>query len=126
MNLYVQTELATFAIDLDDESVLILDEPLERAPSVDVSLPRVVHAVACGSTVIALVDARPPLMVSHDAGTTWQQAGRGLPPGRALAIGDDPDLIAYASDERVWLSRDGGRFFTALTPEFDAITALSF
>ena len=52
-------------------------EPLER-----LALPRVVAAAAAGSTVVAVVDRKPPLVVSHDAGITWRETGGGLPPGR--------------------------------------------
>src|SRR5262245_372136 len=56
---------------------------------VDTGLPRVVCAASAGSTVAVVVDSRPPLVVSHDAGQTWREAGRGLPPGFAIAIGED-------------------------------------
>ena len=45
------------------------------------NLPRLVAAAAAGATVFAVVDTKPPLVVSHDAGTTWRESGRGLPPG---------------------------------------------
>ena len=62
-----------------------------------------------GSTVVAVVDRRPPLVVSNDAGRTWREAGGGLPPGRAVAIADDdPDLVLYAARNRLYLSEDGG------------------
>ena len=71
--------------------------------------------VGSGSTLVALVDRRPPLVVSHDAGRTWHEAGAGLPPGRAIAIdADDPDWILFAARHRVWLSTDGGRFWESL------------
>ena len=50
------------------------------------NLPRVVAAAAAGSTVVAVVDARPPMLVSHDAGVTWRESGRGLPAGTAVAV----------------------------------------
>jgi hypothetical protein len=83
-------------------------------------LPRVVAASAAGSTVVAAVDSKPPLLVSHDAGTTWRDAGRGLPIGSAVAICEAaPDRIAFASGTRLWVSRDGGRFWTRLEVELD-------
>src|SRR3712207_7216241 len=52
-------------------------------------------------------------LVSHDAGTTWHESGRGLPPGRAVAVSrDDPDVVVFASRNRLFLSRNGGRFWT--------------
>ena len=66
-------------------------------------------------------------MISNDAGTTWREAGGGLPAGRAIAIADeDPDLILYAARNRLYLSQDGGRFWSALTPELPEIEALAW
>ncbi|HSS73839.1 MAG TPA: hypothetical protein VLK53_09745 [Gaiellaceae bacterium] len=125
---HVQTADGLAVVDLEDETVLELDPgraiaPAERPP---VSLPRVVDAAAAGSTVIALVAAKPPLMVSHDAGRTWRGAGRGLPTGRAVAISaDHPDVVLYAARNRLYLSRDGGRFWSALGLELPEIQGLS-
>ncbi len=77
--------------------------------------------------MIAVVDRRPPLVVSHDGGTSWREAGAGLRPGVAVAISPEhPDLVLYATEERLHLSRDGGRFWHALSVELPAITAVSF
>jgi hypothetical protein len=125
VNVYVATENGTFAIDLETEEV----EPAEpfEVEHVEVELPRVVAAARSGSTVVAAVDASPPLLVSHDAGATWRESGRGLPHARAVAISEaDPDLIAYASRNRVHISRDGGRFWTALPLELPEIRAIAF
>ena len=125
---HVQTADGLAVVDLEDETVLELDpartiEPAERP---QVSLPRVIHAAAAGSTVIAVVAAKPPLMVSYDAGRTWRDAGRGLPPGRAVAISaDDPDAVLYAARNRLYLSRDGGRFWSGLALELPEILGLS-
>ena len=129
MIVHVQTADGLAVVDLDDETVLELDpaRTIERAPEPAVSLPRVVDAAAEGSTVVAVVDAKPPLMVSHDAGRTWRGAGRGLPPGRAVAISpDDPDVVLYAARNRLYLSRDGGRFWRGLAPELPEIEGISF
>lgn len=92
---------------------------------VDTGLPRVVCAASAGSTVVVVVDTRPPLAVSHDAGQTWREAGRGLPPGFAIAIReDDPDVILYAGRNRLYLSRDGGRFWEPLAFELPDIQAI--
>ena len=86
-----------------------------------------VAAAASGSTVVAVLDRRPPLMVSHDAGRTWRESGAGLPRGRAVAIADDdPDLVLYAARNRLYLSTDGGRFWRALTVELPEIQAVAF
>jgi len=121
----VETEAGTFTVDLDDGTVGPWDGELAR-PSVPVlNLPRVVAAAAVGPTVIAAVDARPPMLVSHDAGVTWRESGRGLPPGRAVAISeDDPDVAVYAGRNRVYLTRDGGVFWSALDAELPEIRAL--
>ena len=128
MRALVRTEDAVWAVDLDEETVLGAEDdefPGEPAPAV--ALPRLVAAAASGSTVVAVLDRKPPLAVSHDAGTTWSEAGRGLPPGHAVAIrDDDPDTILYAARNRLYLSRDGGRFWHALTPELPEIAAVAF
>jgi hypothetical protein len=94
---------------------------------VPVSLPGVRASVASGSTVVALVDRRPPLAISYDAGRTWHEAGGGLPQGRAIAIDDDdPDLILFAARNRVWSSSDGGRFWQSLVIDLPEIEAVAF
>jgi photosystem II stability/assembly factor-like uncharacterized protein len=123
-----ETTDGVWAVDLETEEA----EPVPRAelvarPEPPLELPRVVAAAASGSTVIAIVGRRPPLVVSHDAGTTWTEAGGGLPPGRAVAIaGDDPDLVLYAARNRLYVSRDGGRFWRALTPELPQIRKVAW
>jgi hypothetical protein len=125
---HVQTGDGLAVVDLEEEAVLELDpaREIEPTPQPSVSLPRVVAAAAAGSTVIAVVDAKPPLMVSHDAGRTWRDAGRGLPAGRAVAISaEDPDFVVYAARNRLYLSRDGGRFWHGLAVELPEIEAIS-
>jgi len=125
MNVLVATADGTFALDLESEE-LEPAEPFEPAPTPMLNLPRVVAAAAAGSTVVAVVDASPPLLVSHDAGMTWRDSGRGLPAGRAVAISaGDPDAVVFAARNRLYLSRNGGVFWTALTIELPEITALS-
>jgi hypothetical protein len=113
-----------FVVDLEDGTVE--HDPLGNVEPdpVRVELPLVVAAAAIGSTVIAVVDRRPPLVVSHDAGTTWREAGGGLPEGRAVAIGTDPDLVVFAGRNRLFVSEDGGRFWRALALELPEIEAL--
>jgi photosystem II stability/assembly factor-like uncharacterized protein len=124
----VRTADAVWTVDLDEETVLgMADEELPTGTAPEVGLPRVVAVAAAGSTVVAVLDRKPPLAVSHDAGTTWSESGRGLPPGRAVAIrDDDPDTMLYAARNRLYLSRDGGRFWHALAPELPEIAAVAF
>jgi hypothetical protein len=125
----VETAEGVVSIDLDDGSVLTMDvgAVLEPPAQVAVALPRVQAAVASGSTIVCLLDTKPPLVVSHDAGRTWRESGRGLPSGRAIAVaGDNPDLLLYAASDRLYLSRDGGRFWRALAVELEGIEAVTF
>jgi len=115
-----------FAVDLETIEVEP-DEPFAPASAPPLNLPRVVAAAASGSTIVAVVDAKPPLLVSHDAGTTWRDSGRGLPAGRAVAIDDlDPDVVVYATRNRLYVSRDGGRFWHGLAVELPEIEAVGF
>jgi hypothetical protein len=122
---FVRTVDGVFEVDLEEEEVLGLVEVEVPAAEVELSLPLLVSAAATGSTVVAVVDRRPPLVVSNDAGRTWREAGGGLPAGRAVAIAeDDPDLILYAARNRLYLSTDGGRFWRALVIELPEIEAV--
>lgn len=124
----VQTADGVFRVDVDEEEVIGFEQEaeVERVELPDTGLPRVVAGAAAGATVIAVVDRRPPLLVSHDAGSSWKEAGGGLPAGRAVVVdSDDPDLVVYAARNRLYVSRDGGRFWSALPfelPEIEAIT----
>jgi hypothetical protein len=122
----VQTELGSFAVDLDTEEIEPGPVEVRVSEQPSLSLPRVVAAASAGSTVVAVVDRKPPLVVSHDAGVTWRETGAGLPPGTAVAIAeDDPDLIVYASRNRLHVSTDGGVFWSSLTVELPVIGAVS-
>ena len=119
------TAAGTFGVDLDSEEVLP-DDPFDPAPAPPLNLPRVLAAAEAGSTVVAVVDAKPPMLVSHDGGLTWRESGRGLPPGRAVAVAqDDPDTMVYAARNRLYVSRDGGVFWTALAAELPEIEAVA-
>ena len=121
----VATADGTFAVDLESEE-LEPAEPFAAPPPPSLNLPRVIAAAEAGSTVVAVVDARPPMLVSHDAGTTWRESGRGLPPGKAVAVAaTDPDTLAYAARNRLYVSRDGGVFWTALAVELPEIEAIA-
>jgi len=122
----VETAAGTFAVDLETEEVSPAAVEMDAAPTLELNLPRLVAAAAVGATVVAVVDAKPPLLVSHDAGVTWRDSGRGLPPGRAVAVANqDPDLIVYAARNRLYVSRNGGVFWTALAGELPEITAVA-
>jgi hypothetical protein len=127
MRAAVRTSHGSWLVDLETEELLEAgDEPVVTEP-VKVSLPLVVATAASGSTVVAVVDRRPPLAVSHDAGRTWREAGGGLPKGTAVAIdADNPDRILYAARNRLYLSEDGGRFWRGLAPELPAIQTVMF
>jgi hypothetical protein len=126
MNAAVRTVAGTYLVDLETEDLLGTGEDFEP-PAVTVELPRVVAAAAEGATIIAVVDRRPPLAISHDAGSTWQEAGGGLPAGFAVAISaDNPDVMLFAARNRLYLSENGGIFWRALVPELPDITAVTF
>ena len=127
MNAIVQTVAGTFAVDLDTEDVSPADPVEVSAPEpLSLSLPRVVASAKSGSTVVAIIDRKPPLVVSHDAGLTWKEAGAGLPPGFAVVLSeDDPDVIVYASRNRLHVSTDGGVFWRALAVELPSVAAVS-
>jgi hypothetical protein len=127
MRAAIRTQDGVFVVDLETEDVLDLDADVPEAAPAHVELPRVVAAAAVGSTVVAVVDRRPPLAVSYDAGRTWHESGGGLPAGSAVAIDEDnPDRVLYAARNRLYLSGDGGRFWRALAPELPAIDAVAF
>ena len=123
---YARTVEGTIALDLEDEVVLGPADEIEPE-RVELLLPRLVAASAVGSTVVALVDRRPPLLISNDAGSTWREAGGGLPPGFAVSIDpDDPDRVLYAARNRLYLSLDGGRFWRGLEPELPDLEAVAW
>jgi hypothetical protein len=127
----VLTEDGVFLVDLEDGSVLGPAtggefDPAPEPPSRP-ALPRLVAVSGAGSTVVAVVETRPPLAVSHDTGRTWRESGRGLPPGRAVAVSaDNPDLVLYAAADRLYVSTDGGRFWRSLEVELPGIRAVSW
>ncbi len=128
MKALVGTTDGSYLVDLETDEV----EPAPEAPPLpepgaDLGLPRVIGAARTGATILAAVDTKPPLVVSHDAGRTWRESGRGLPPARAVAVAsDNPDLMLFAARNRLYLSTDGGRFWEALALELPEIESVSF
>lgn len=125
MNASVRTLVGTFDLDLETEEV-VGEAPDFELTQPTVELPRVVAAAASGATVVAVLDRRPPLAISNDAGSTWREAGGGLPPGFAVAISDNPDVMLFAARNRLYLSENGGIFWRALVPELPDIEAVRF
>jgi hypothetical protein len=122
----VGTADGTYLVDLETDEVEPTSGSPEPVPVPSVGLPRVVAAARVGATIVAAVETRPPLVVSHDAGRTWRESGRGLPPGRAVAIADDdPDLMVFAARNRLYVSGDGGRFWSALAVELPEIETVA-
>jgi hypothetical protein len=129
MNVAVETGEGVYTIDAESEAVVdfVGGAELSETPQPRVELPLLVTAAREGSTVVAVLDRRPPLAISYDAGSSWHEAGGGLPPGRAVAIAEnDPDRIAYATEHRVYVSQDGGRFWRSLKPELPEITRVGW
>jgi hypothetical protein len=122
----VETVEGVLLVDVEAETVFAGTELPDVEPP-KVELPRVVAAAAVGSTVVAVIDRRPPLVVSHDGGRTWHEAGGGLPAGFAVAIDEDnPDVMLFAGRNRLYLSENGGIFWRALVPELPEIQAVAF
>jgi hypothetical protein len=127
VNAVVATVAGAWLVDLETEEVVVQVDEAVEPQAVAVELPLLVAAAAAGSTVLAVVDRRPPLVVSHDAGHTWHEAGGGLPKGTAVAIDEaNPDRMLYAARNRLFVSEDGGRFWHALVVELPEITAVAF
>ena len=126
MRVIARTGYGAFAVDLETEEIEAADDNVQAPEPLSLSLPKVIASAAAGSTVVAVVDRKPPLVVSHDAGITWRETGGGLPPGNAVAIAEDnPDLIVYASRNRLHVSTNGGVFWRALSVELPEIEALA-
>lgn len=126
MNALVETSSGVFEVDLETEEIAPSEDESAAEEEPVLNLPRVIAAAARDATVFAVVDARPPLVVSRDGGLTWRESGRGLPRGRAIAIADDdPDTAVFATRNRLYITRDGGVFWTALAVELPEITSVS-
>jgi photosystem II stability/assembly factor-like uncharacterized protein len=125
MKALVESAAGVFEVDLESYEVEPSDDAFAGQDEPVLNLPRVIAATVVGATVFAVVDTRPPLLVSRDGGATWRESGRGLPPGRAVAIAaDDPDTAVFAARNRLYLTRDGGVFWTAIPVELPEIVAV--
>ena len=124
---HVRTIDGVFAVDVEEEAVVGESDVSVDHERLELELPRVVAASAAGATVVAVVDRRPPLVVSYDTGATWNEAGGGLPPGFDVAVDPaDPDRILFAARNRLYLSTDGGRFWHSLAPELPDVEAVAW
>jgi hypothetical protein len=123
----VQTVEGVLLVELEEERILGDGNELPEADAPGVELPRVVATARSGSTIVAIVDRRPPLAISRDNGSTWTEAGGGLPAGFAVAIADDdPDRMVYAARNRLYVSVNGGVFWRALTLELPDVLAIGW
>ena len=123
----VETANGVLLVDIEEEALLGPGSELPETDNPTVELPRVVATARTGATIVAVVDRRPPLAVSRDGGTTWTEAGGGLPAGFAVAIAEDePDRMLYAARNRLYVSTNGGVFWRALTLEFPDISAVAW
>jgi len=123
----VGTLAGVFLVDLEAEALLGDGTEVPEAERPEVALPRVVAAASSGSTVVAVVERRPPLMLSNDGGVTWREAGGGLPPGFAVAVAEDePDRMLYAARNRLYVSTNGGVFWSSLPFELPDIESVAW
>jgi hypothetical protein len=124
---WVRTVDGVFEVDVESEIVLgEVDVSVDHERH-ELGLPRLVAAAVSGATVVALVDRRPPLLISGDGGATWREAGGGLPAGFDVAVDPDgPDRVLYAARNRLHLSTDGGTFWRSLAVELPDIEAVAW
>lgn len=123
----VETVDGVLLVDVEEERVLGPGSAVPQAEPPSLALPRVVAAAESGATVVAVVDRRPPLAISRDAGETWREAGGGLPAGFAVAIADDdPDRMLYAGRNRLYVSINGGIFWHAVELELPDVVAVAW
>ena len=108
----------------DEGAAVERSRPLDLTPSWAAGQALDIDAV--GSTIVLLLDRRPPLMFSHDSGSTWSERGSGLSAGRAIALGERPDDVLYAARNRVYVSRDGGVFWRAIAVELPEIRDIAW
>jgi hypothetical protein len=118
VNALVATAHGVYEIDVETDEVLGLDADATVRPR---------SADRAGDLMVVLVDGRPPLRISRDGGASWEDAGGGLPPGRAVAVHPEEEgLVLYAGRNRLYVSHDGGRFWQALVVELPEIEAVGW
>ena len=123
----VGTLAGVFLVDVEAETLLGDGNEVPAVERPEVSLPRVVAAAQAGATVVAVVERRPPLMLSSDRGVTWREAGGGLPPGFAIAIAEEePDRMLYAARNRLYVSTNGGVFWRSLPFELPDVESVGW
>jgi hypothetical protein len=123
----VATADGILLVDVEEEAVIGEGTELPATSPPRVELPRVVATAGAGATIVAVVDRRPPLAISNDAGATWREAGGGLPAGFGVAVADDdPDRMLYAARNRLYLSTNGGVFWRSLEPELPDVTGVAW
>jgi hypothetical protein len=123
----VATADGVLLLDVEAELVLGPGSELPESERPAVQLPRVVATAGAGATLVAVVERRPPLMISRDGGTTWNEAGGGLPAGFDVAVAeDDPDRMLYAARNRLYVSRNGGVFWSSLPFELPDVLAVAW
>ena len=114
-------------VDVEAEELLGSGTELPTVEAPHVELPRVVAAAQSGATIVAVVERRPPLAISRDNGSTWSEAGGGLPAGFAVAIAEDePDRMLYAARNRLFVSENGGVFWRSLPFELPDVLAVAW
>jgi hypothetical protein len=123
----VQTVDGVVLVDVEGEQLLGSGTELPAVEAPHVELPRVVAAAQSGPTIVAVVDRRPPLAISRDSGSTWTEAGGGLPAGFAVAVAeDDPDRMLFAGRNRLYVSANGGVFWRSLPFELPDVIAVAW
>lgn len=123
----VQTVEGVVLVDVENDDLLGSGTELPSVEAPHVELPRVVAAAQSGATIVAVVERRPPLAISRDNGSTWSEAGGGLPAGFAVAIAEcDPDQMLYAARNRLYVSSNGGVFWRSLPFELPDVLSVAW
>jgi len=123
----VATVDGVLLVDVESEELLGSGSELPATDVPHVELPRVVAAARAGATIACVVERRPPLAISRDGGSTWTEAGGGLPAGFAIAVADDePDRMLFAARNRLYVSTNGGVFWRALPFELPDIEGVAW
>jgi hypothetical protein len=123
----VGTLAGVFLVDVEAEALLGKGSEVPATERPEVPLPRVVAAASSGSTVVAVVEGRGGRVISNDSSGNWREAGGGLPPGFAVAVAEDePDRMLYAARNRLYVSTNGGVFWSSLPFELPDIESVAW